>query len=97
MRYAYAHWKNLAKRCGGILKHLADRIYFFCDGRIIVTYKLYFFRTYFMVFDGYSSLESFFKVDISRFVDMTYLTVDQTNDFFSSLDKSNFREVPHFQ
>ena len=70
------------------MKHFADKVYFFKDNQIIVTYKLYFFKTYFMIFDNYSSLDSLFKLDASRFVDMTYLTEQQTFDFFSLLDKS---------
>lgn len=78
------------------MKHFADKVYFFRNDQIIVTYKLYFFKTYFMIFDNYSSLDSLFKLDSSRFVDMTYLTQEQTDQFFSSLDKTNLRTVPHF-
>jgi hypothetical protein len=78
------------------MKHFADKVYFFKNDRIIVTYKLYFLKTYFMIFDSYLSLEYFFKVDVSRFVDMTYLTEQQTDQFFSNLDKTNFRKIPHF-
>jgi hypothetical protein len=55
----------------GYMKHLADKVYFFKNDQIIVTYKLYFFKTYFMIFDNYLSLDDCFKVDVSRFVDMT--------------------------
>ena len=82
---------------GVFMKHFADKVYFFRNDQIIVTYKLYFFKTYFMIFDNYSSLDSLFKLDASRFVDMTYLTEQQTFDFFSSLDKSYLRDSPHFQ
>jgi hypothetical protein len=78
------------------MKHFADKVYFFKNDLIIVTYKLYFLKTYFMIFDNYLSLLSSFKVDVSRFVDMTYLTEQQTDQFFSNLDKTYLREIPHF-
>lgn len=79
------------------MKHFADKVYFLKNDQIIVIYKLYFFKTYFMIFDNYLSLDNLFKLDVSRFVDMTYLTDEQTQQFFSSLDKTNLRTVPHFQ
>lgn len=78
------------------MNHFAEKVYFFKNDKIIVTYKLYFFKRYFMIFDNYLSLDNCFKNDVSTFVDMTYLTEEQTQQFFSNLDKTNFRTIPHF-
>ena len=79
------------------MKHYAHKVYFFKNSQIIVLYKLYFFKTYFMIYDDFLKLNSDFKLDASTFVDYTFMTDLQTEQFFSTLDKTNFRTIPHFK
>lgn len=79
------------------MKHYAHKVYFFKNSQIIVLYKLYFFKTYFMIYDDFLKLDSDFKLDASTFVDYTFMTDLQTEHFFSTLDKANFRTIPHFK
>lgn len=79
------------------MRHYAHKVYFFRNSQIIVLYKLYFFKTYFMIYDDFLKLDSDFKLDASRFVDFTYMTDLQTEQFFSTLNKNNFRKTPHFR
>lgn len=78
------------------MKHYAHKIYFFKNGQMIVLYKLYFFKTYYVVYDDYLKMDSDFKLDASRFVDFTYMSDLQTEQFFKTLNKSNLRSIPHF-
>lgn len=75
------------------MKNYAHKVYFFRNGKMIVLYKLYFFKTYFVVYDDFLKLDSDFKLDASRFVDFTYMTDLQTEQFFSTLDHSNSRPI----
>ena len=44
------------------MKHYAHKVYFFKNSQIIVLYKLYFFKTYFMIYDDFLKLNSDFKL-----------------------------------
>lgn len=78
------------------MKHFAHKVYFFKNDKIVVLYKVYFLKTYFCIYDNYLDFERNFKSDASSFVDFTYLSNEQTDHFFSTLDMSNFRKIPHF-
>ena len=79
------------------MKHNANKVYFFNNGKMIVLYKLYFFKTYYVIYDDYSKMDSEFKLDASMFVDFTYMNELQTEQFFLTLDNSNYRDLQHFQ
>lgn len=79
------------------MKHYAHKVYFFRNGKMIVLYKLYFFKQYFMIYDDYLKLDLDFKLDASRFIDYTFMSELQTEQFFLTLNKSNYRDVAHFQ
>jgi len=79
------------------MKHIAHKVFFFSNDKIIVLYKVYFFKTYFCIYENFLDFDRDFKSDASRYVDFTYLSDQQTQDFFSTLDMSNFKDKPHFQ
>ncbi len=75
------------------LKYHAHQVYFFRNDKIIVLYKMYFFWTYFASYDDYLSANRDFQMDASRFVDFTYMTDLQTEQFFQTLQTKNFRPI----
>ncbi|WP_180041792.1 MULTISPECIES: hypothetical protein [unclassified Acinetobacter] len=78
------------------MKHHAHKVYFFKNEKILVLYKVYFFKTYFCIYENFLDFDRDFNSDASRYVDFTYLSNQQTEDFFSSLNMANYKKVPHF-
>lgn len=75
------------------MKYYVHKVYFFKNGKMIVSYKRYFFRLYYAIYDDYLKLDSDFNMNVNCFVDYTFMTDLQTEQFFLTLDKKNYRPL----